>query len=196
MNKTDFLTSLSMQLNFLPPSELEKTQSFYAEMIADRMDEGMEEEAAVAAIGDIETIVNETLQEMSLPTLMKAKIQPKSGWKISEIVLIILGFPLWFPLLVAFFLVIVAVYVSIWAVIISLYTAVMAFIISGMVGIFSLFFASGFANFLMILGLSFICTGIGILSFFGVTKLSTWLIKLTGHFLGWVKSLFVAKGGF
>ncbi|AFA49562.1 DUF1700 domain-containing protein [Acetobacterium woodii] len=196
MNKTDFLAALNAQLNFLPPNELEKTQGFYAEMIADRMEEGMDETAAVAAIGDIETIVNETLQEMSLPTLMKAKIQPKSGWKISEIVLIVLGFPLWFPLLLAFFLVIVAVYVSIWAVIISLYTTVAAFILSGVVGLFSLFFATSFANFLMILGLSFICIGMGILSFFGVTKLSVRLIKFTGHFLGWVKSLFVTKGGF
>lgn len=193
MNKTEFLVDLKENLHFLPLNELEKTQGFYSEMIDDRIDEGMSEDDAVAAMGAIDTIVNNTIQDMSLPTLIKAKIQPKNKLKIWELILIILGFPLWFPLLIAFFMVIISVYISIWAIVISLYTTVAAFIISGVAGIFGLFFAHNFANSLLMLGLSFVSIGIGTLAFFGVTKLSVWLISLTGKFLTWVKSLFITK---
>ncbi|MBI4858115.1 MAG: DUF1700 domain-containing protein [Acetobacterium woodii] len=193
MNKTEFLLSLEQKLVALPQNEIEVTQGFYSEMIDDRMEDGMSEENAVAAIGDIDTIVQNTLLEMPLPTLMKAKIQPKAGLKIWEIVLIVLGFPLWFPLLAAFFVIILSVYVSVWAVIISLYAAVAAFVLSGLAGILSLFFAQSFPAGLLMFGLSLICIGIGVLAFFGVTKLSIWLIGLTRIFLRWVKSLFIKK---
>ena len=193
MNKTEFLLSLEQKLVALPQNEIEVTQGFYSEMIDDRIEDGMSEENAVAAIGDIDAIVQNTLLELPLPALMKAKMQPKAGLKIWEIVLIVLGFPLWFPLVAAFFVVILSVYVSVWAVIISLYAAVAAFALSGVTGIFSLLFAQSFPAGLMMFGLSLICIGIGVLAFFGVTKLSIWLISLTGRFLRWVKSLFIKK---
>lgn len=193
MNKSEFLLSLEKKLEALPPNEIEVTQGFYSEMIDDRIEDGMSEENAVAAVGDIDTIVQNTLLEMPLPALIKAKIQPKAGLKIWEIVLIVLGFPLWFPLLAAFFVVILSVYVSVWAVIISLYASVAAFVLSGLAGFFSLFFAQSFPAGLFIFGLSLICIGIGVLAFFGVTKLSVWLISLTRRFLRWVKSLFIKK---
>ncbi len=193
MNKTEFLLSLEKKLVALPRKEIEVTQGFYAEMIDDRIEDGMCEEDAVAAIGDIDTIVQNTLLELPLPTLMKAKIQPKAGLKLWEIVLMVLGFPLWFPLVLAFFIVILAVYVSVWAVIISLYASVAAFVLSGVAGIFSLLFAQSFPAGLLMFGFSLICIGIGVLAFFGVTKLSIWLISLTSRFIRWVKSLFIKK---
>ncbi|WP_296557960.1 DUF1700 domain-containing protein [uncultured Acetobacterium sp.] len=193
MNKTEFLLSLEKKLVALPQSEIEVTQGFYSEMIDDRIEDGMSEENAVAAIGDLDTIVQNTLLELPLPTLMKAKIQPKAGLKLWEIVLIVLGFPLWFPLVVAFFVVILAVYVSIWAVIISLYASVAAFAVSGVAGIISLLFAQSFPAGLLMFGLSLICIGISVLAFFGVTTLSIWLIGLTRRFIRFVKSLFITK---
>jgi uncharacterized membrane protein len=193
MNKTEFLLSLEKKLVALPQSEIEVTQGFYSEMIDDRIEDGMNEENAVAAIGDLDTIVQNTLLELPLPTLMKAKIQPKAGLKLWEIVLIVLGFPLWFPLVVAFFVVILAVYVSIWAVIISLYASVAAFAVSGVAGIISLLFAQSFPAGLLMFGLSLISIGISVLAFFGVTTLSIWLIGLTRRFIRFVKSLFITK---
>lgn len=193
MNKTEFLLSLEKKLVALPRHEIEVTQGFYSEMIDDRIEDGMREEDAVAAIGDVDAIVQNTLLELPLPTLMKAKIQPKARLKLWEIVLMVLGFPLWFPLVLAFFIVILAVYVSVWAVIISLYASVAAFALSGVAGIVSLLFAQSFAAGLLMFGLSLICIGIAVLAFFGVTKLSSWLIGLTRRFLRWVKSLFLEK---
>lgn len=193
MNKTEFLFCLEKRLDALPANEIAVTQGFYSEMIDDRMEDGMREEDAVAAIGDIDTIVQDTLLELPLPVLMKAKIQPKTGLKLWEIVLIVLGFPLWFPLVAAFFVVILSVYVSVWAVIISLYASVAAFVISGLVGIVSLIFAQSFPAGLFMFGVSLASLGIGVLAFFGVTKLSLWLINLTRRFLRWVKTLFIKK---
>lgn len=52
MQKTEFLDRLRTALADLPAEELEKTLGYYAEMIEDRMEDGMDEEAAVAAMGD------------------------------------------------------------------------------------------------------------------------------------------------
>lgn len=54
MQKTEFLDRLRAALADLPAEELEKTLGYYAEMIEDRMEDGMDEEAAVAAMGDPE----------------------------------------------------------------------------------------------------------------------------------------------
>lgn len=193
MNRSEFLLCLGEKLNALPQNEIEKTQSFYSEMIDDRIEDGMSEDESVAAIGDIDSIVKESLLDLPLATLMKAKIKPKSGLKTWEIILLVLGFPLWFPLLGAFFAVIIAVYASVWAVIISLYAAVASLVIGGIAGTFSVFFAQSFASGLFMLGCGFFFTGVGILAFFGVNKLSVRLVKLTGLFLRWVKSLFIKK---
>jgi len=193
MNKTEFLQCLGEKLTALPPNEIEKTQGFYSEMIDDRMEDGMNEDDAVAAIGDIDAIVNESLLDLPLATLMKAKIRPATKLKSWEIVLIVLGFPLWFPLLGAFFAVILAVYASVWAVIISLYAAVAGLVIGGIGGVFGVFFAQSFPSGLFMLGCGLFFTGTGILAFFGVKKLSIWLVKLTGLFLRWIKSLFIKR---
>ena len=99
MQKTEFLDRLRAALADLPAEELEKTLGYYAEMIEDRMEDGMDEEAAVAAMGDPEAVAREILLDAPLGTLVRAKIKPKralSGW---EILLLVLGAPLWLPLL-------------------------------------------------------------------------------------------------
>ncbi|MBC3796609.1 DUF1700 domain-containing protein [Acetobacterium tundrae] len=195
MNKTEFLSCLEKKLAGLPENEVEKTRSFYLEMIDDRSEDGMSEEEAVAAMGNIDDIVKAAMLELPLTTLMKTKMRPKARLKAWEIVLLVLGFPLWFTLLAAFVVVILSVYVSVWAVIISLYATVAALVLSGLAGIFGGLFClfQNFAASLFILGSGLICGGIGILAFFGVTALSVWLVKLTGLFLRWIKSLFITR---
>ncbi len=195
MNKAEFTASFSEKLGVLPQSEVEKSLAFYTEMIDDRIEDGMDEEAAVGALGDINEIVKEVMLSAPLPTLMKAKMKPQRKLSTWEIALLILGFPLWFPLLAAFFAVILAVYVSVWAVIISLFGAVLAISISGVAGLIGSFFflPHSFATALFLLGCSIICIGLGILSFLGVRKLSVWLVKLTALFLRAVKSLFIKR---
>ena len=90
MQKTEFLDRLRAALADLPAEELEKTLGYYAEMIEDRMEDGMDEEAAVAAMGDPEAVAREILLDAPLGTLVRAKIKPKralSGWGILLLVL-------------------------------------------------------------------------------------------------------------
>ena len=54
MTKLDFLFALQSRLEGLPKDEVRERIGFYAEMIEDRMEEGMPEEAAVAAVGSVE----------------------------------------------------------------------------------------------------------------------------------------------
>ena len=195
MKKIEFLNILAARLQSLPPKEVQRSVSYYMEMIDDRIEDGMSEEEAVAALGNIDDIVNNILLDIPLPTLMKSKMKPKDGLRAWQIVLIICGFPIWLPFLLAFFIIILAVYVCIWAVIVSLFAVVAALLFGGIFGIFCtpFVFQSGLAPGVFLLGCAIVLIGTSMISFFGVLKLSNWLISFTGYFLKWVKSLFVRK---
>ena len=54
MTKTEFLDGLRAGLSDLDPADIQKSTDYYDEMICDRMEDGMSEEEAVAAIGPVE----------------------------------------------------------------------------------------------------------------------------------------------
>ena len=56
MNKTEFLDALRHALGKLPSYEVEQSIAFYAEMIDDRIEDGMSEQEAVAALGSVHAI--------------------------------------------------------------------------------------------------------------------------------------------
>ena len=61
MRKTEFLERLRAALNALPEEEAKKTIAYYAEMIDDRIEDGMSEEEAVAGLGEPEAVAREIL---------------------------------------------------------------------------------------------------------------------------------------
>ncbi len=63
MSKKVFLKKLGKALGSLPKDERAKTLSYYDELIEDRIEEGLSEEAAVAAMGDINDIANEIIAD-------------------------------------------------------------------------------------------------------------------------------------
>ena len=77
MTKMVFLLRLQAQLQGLPPQEVEERLHFYGEMIDDRMEEGVSEEEAVAAVGSVEEIVQQILADTPLTALIKEKVRPK-----------------------------------------------------------------------------------------------------------------------
>ena len=123
MNKAEFLDALRKALSGLPKDEAEQRIEFYAEMIDDRIEDGLSEEEAVMDIGNIDDIADQITADIPLGKIVKERIKPKkklSGWNLT---LIILGFPVWLPILAAVFAVVIAVYACIWAVDISLWAA-------------------------------------------------------------------------
>lgn len=90
MNKQEFLSVLQRRLKSLPKQECQKMLDYYAEMIEDRMEEGMSEESAVQDLGNVEMIASQILA--SQPTKEKKLSNPVKGLIVA---LLILGSPLW-----------------------------------------------------------------------------------------------------
>ena len=100
MKKQEFLTELRSKLNGLPKEDIDNRINFYEEMINDRMDDGKTEEEAVADIGSVDDVVRQIANDTPMLRLVAEKAKPKRALRAWEIVLIILGFPLWFPLVI------------------------------------------------------------------------------------------------
>jgi uncharacterized membrane protein len=76
LTKYEFLEKLQTKLRDLPESEVGERINFYSEMIDDRMEEGLSEEEAVAAVGTVEGIAFQISEELRLgnpPKMKKAK---------------------------------------------------------------------------------------------------------------------------
>ena len=84
--------------------------SFYSEMIDDRIEDGLSEEEAVAAVGPVEDIVGQVITETPLSTLVRERVRPKRRMKTWELVLLILGSPIWLSLMIAGFAIVISIY--------------------------------------------------------------------------------------
>ena len=122
MNKQEFLAELRNRLEGAPKDEIEEQIEFYGEMIDDRIEEGMTEEQAILELGPMDDIVSCVLSEIPFAEIAKDRLRPKRSMKAWEIVLLIVGAPVWRPLLIALFAIELSLYVSLWAVIISFWS--------------------------------------------------------------------------
>lgn len=112
MTRDEFLGRLGELLSCLPAEQVEETKAFYAEAIADRMEDGMSEEEAVAAMGTPGEVAEATLDD--LPAVPRAIARTRRRSTALLWVLAIVGSPVWVPLLAAFAAVAVTVYICIW----------------------------------------------------------------------------------
>lgn len=111
MNKKEFLSSLNKKLSKFSKQEVKERLVFYSEMIDDRVEEGLSEEEAVLEIGDIDKVAEQISLEISSDTTIKENKLTKS-----ELILLLVGSPIWFPLLLTAFIVIWALLLSMWAI--------------------------------------------------------------------------------
>lgn len=196
MTKIKFLLELHDRLSNLPQDEVEEGLSFYSEMIEDRMEEGLSEEEAVSAIGTIDDIAMQITSEIPLTKIAKEKLKPKRKIKVWEIILLVLGSPLWFSLLVAFLAVIFSVYVSVWSVIISFWAVFVSFVACAFsfitVGIVFILGVNKITG-ITLMGSGLICAGLSILFFLFSKWATKALVLLTKAFILWIKSLFIKK---
>lgn len=182
MTKLNFLFELHERLSDLPQNEVEERLTFYLEMIEDRMEEGLLEEDAVAAVGSIDEIAAQIISEIS-SAAAKEEVKPKRKQrKAWEIVLLVLGAPLWIALLIAAFSVVLSLYISLWAVIISLWAVFAAFAgcaFSGVAG--GICFVLGgqeYAGIAMIAA-GIVCAGLSIFLFFGCKAATKGTLRVT-----------------
>ncbi len=195
MRKDEFLRELRRNLAGLPKDEIDNRVDFYAEMIEDRIDEGLEEEEAVAQIGSVDDIVDDIAKDTHFVKLIKEKVKPKREVKTWEIVLLVLGFPLWFPLVVMGLALCTVGYLLIWVFDIVSFALEFAFIGSFIAGIIA-FIASmitGVPNFLPLgiaiaaLGAAFAFSNVCVVMTKGAFRVSKRIITK-------IKAKFIRKG--
>ena len=175
MKKSEFCRDLEKLLEGLPENDIRRSLDYYGEMIDDRIEEGMDEDAAVAAVGTPEAVAREILGEGSAPCPdgKKKEAPPKTGKRrlsAWEVVIIILGSPLWLSLIVAAVAIIFAVYAVIWSMVAVLWAVMVTLgaVALAAVAYTVVYMASGniWAG-LFVLGSGLLLAGLGIFMFFG-----------------------------
>ena len=200
MSRDAFIGELRHRMAGLPQQTVERTVEYYSELIADSVEDGLSEEEAVARLGSLDEIVANVVKDTPLTQIVQTRVQEKkakgvSGWVI---LLLVLGAPVWLPLLIAVLAVIFALYIALWAVVIGLWAAVAAVILAGIAAIAGgivelcrLHLAQG----LVLLGGGLMCLGLCVVAFLLMKLITLGTVKLCKLLWTGVKSLFVGKGG-
>lgn len=198
MKKTEFIKTLTSKLNGYPYEVIKNAASYYSELIDDAVEDGKTEEEIIASLGSIDDIVSTILKDVPLRKFVVEKVRPKHrlvGW---EIALIVLGFPVWFPLLMAFISIFFSMFAVIWSVIVSLWAAEVGLLVGGVASTIGLGFmnlSSGpIENFAFYIGCGITLLGTGILLIPPMYYLSLAGIKLGKTIIIGIKKLFIGKG--
>lgn len=177
MTKESLLMWLREAFSAYPPEEVEERIRFYEEMIDDRTEDGLTEEEAVASLGSLEEVIAKMAAEM--PPLKTKKAMRLRWW---EILLLVLGFPLWLPLLAAGFAVALSLYICIWAAILCLWAGFVTIAVCSFFGILAgiayIIFINRLAG-VALLGAGIFCMGLSILAFWGCKVISAGTWRLT-----------------
>lgn len=200
MSRDAFIGELRHRMAGLPKETVERTVEYYSELIADSMEDGVSEEEAVSRLGSLDEIVTNVVKDTPLTQIVQTRVQEKKAKGVSAwvIVLLILGAPVWLPLLIAVLAVVLALFITLWAVVIALWAAVAAVILAGFVAI-----AAGIVELcrmhlpqgLVLLGGGLVCLGLCALLYLLMKLITVGTVKLCKLIWTGVKSLFVGKKG-
>ena len=196
MNKQEFLMRLREGLSGLPKNDIEERLIFYSEMIDDRKEEGLSEEEAVREIGNIDEIISQIIADTPYARLVKEKVKPSRQLRTWEIVLLVIGSPIWLSLGIAVFSVIISVYITLWSVIISLWATEAALWCSVIGSIFSfvfLIFNGNVTSGIVMISARMVCAGISIFLFYGCKAATKGILLLTKKSVLATKNCFVKK---
>ncbi len=198
MSRDAFIGELRHRMAGLPQETVERTVDYYGELIADSMEDGLTEEEAVSRLGSLDEIVASVVKDTPLTQIVQTRVQEGkkkgiSGWVI---LLLVLGAPVWLPVLIAVLAVLFALFVALWAVVIALWAVVAAVILTGLVAMVAgvvelcrLHLPQG----LVLLGGGLVCLGMCALLFLLMKLLTVGTVKLCKWLWVGIKSLFVGK---
>ena len=198
MSRDAFIGELRHRMAGLPQETVERTVEYYGELIADSMEDGLTEEEAVARLGSLDEIVANVVKDTPLTQIVQTRVQEKkakgvSGWVI---LLLVLGAPVWLPVLIAVLAVLFALFIALWAVVIALWAVVAAVILTGLVALVAgvvelcrLHLPQG----LVLLGGGLVCLGLCALLYLLMKLITVGTVKLCKWLWVGIKSLFVGK---
>ena len=210
MTKAVFMRTLSDRLVSVTPERIAPTDAvrfldYYEEMIDDRMEDGMGEEEAVAAVGtpdDVFRVILADLPRTSAPKPVPVVTEEPPRKKRSPwlVVLLVVTAPVWIPLLVAGAAVVLSLIVSLYAVVWSLVVSVWA-VFAGLAGGGALLIVSsvplvpesGMPAALASLGMGLAAVGLSVFVFFAAVAVIRFAARLTVSVLRGAVSLFYGK---
>ena len=200
MSRDAFIGELRHRMAGLPQEAVERTVEYYSELIADSVEDGLTEEEAVARLEPMDQIVANVVKDTPLTQIVETRLQESkkkggSGWVIA---LLILGAPVWLPLLIAVLAVLFSLFIALWAVVIALWAAVTGVILAGVAavaaGVFELV-RLHVPQGLVLLGGGLVCLGLCALLFLLMKLITVGTVKLCKWIWTGIKSLFVGKKG-
>ena len=175
MTKNEYIKKLKRALRQVKREERNKSLAYFSEVIDDRVEEGVSEENTVAELESVEEAAERIIAEAKAQGQLKPK---RSVW---EIILLVLGFPLWFPLLLTIGIVVFTIYGVVWIMIAALFILAVALAVCGPAGIVCMFIvitsntAAGFA----LLGIGLACAGLGVAIFIPALYIAQAYAKMT-----------------
>ena len=200
MSKEEYLARLQQALAENSISGADQMIEFYGEMIDDRMEEGMTEEEAVASMENVYTVAEQAKIDQPITTLVTTKVRKshekakKEGRGTLWTVLVIIGSPVWVPLLAAFFIILLSLYVAMWAIVAALFVveiALGASAVACFIGGFTVLFGwIPFATTIAAWGCALILGGLCILLWKPVRRLAVWLAHLIKDISWKIKRVF------
>ena len=196
MTKAQFLQRLANDIARLPQCDVVRWQEYYSEMLDDRIEDGMSEEEAVAALGTPARIAKQILAETPLTVLIRERIVPKQKLPVWAVVLLILGSPVWLSLAVAAVAVVLSGFVALWAGLLSCYAVELSLIACAVGGLgicaVEFCFAAPLLG-VLFLGGALTCAGLALLTLPLWKRLTVLLLRACKGFWLFVKWLFVRK---
>jgi len=196
MTKQEFLERLRAGLSGLPEADIEEQIRFYSEMIDDRMEDGLTEEESVKQTGDPDQIAQKIINETPISRLVKEKVRNRQPLGALAIILLVLGFPLWFPLVITIFSVLFSIFVTIFAILFSLWVTDFAMALSSpglFVGAIVYFAHANVTQGFLSLSASFVMAGLSILMFFACKALTKFTIRLLKSSAYGIRRLILGK---
>lgn len=197
MTKYEFLYKLEHELKGLPQKEVSERVAFYSEMIDDYMEEGFSEEQALEKIGTVDDIASQIAEEIPLSKIIIEKIKPKRKLTTWEIVLLVVGSPIWGAILISLFAVILSVYAGLWAGIITLWAVsvclpilAIACVVMGVITLIS----NGVTIALLYLSCTLVLIGLSLLFYLADKFITRGFAFVTVKTTKIIKTAFIGKG--
>ena len=175
MKKTEFLSQLRQKLSLMPPRDIEKILEYYSEMIDDYIENGYSQDAAVAQMGSVNDVAAQILANAQ-NTVCGASYVQKQKKSALQITLLILGFPVWFPLLVTVFCLLLTAAILIatlamvlpWSLVISFGASAVALLMATA----TILMGEGIGAAVLVLGVAFVLAALCIFSLWAALRLT------------------------
>ena len=213
MNKQEYLSAIRVRIPKMPTEDMERFIAYYSEMIDDRMEDGMTEEEAVATMdtpdeavdqiledtppGELALISDELLEGARDGKTVKQKIKPTHRLRAWEIVLIVLGSPVWVPLLLTAGILVISMLVVVFSLLITFYAVVISAAVAGIAGVLAVvpfLMISNVPAAVFMLGCGFAGVGLTILFFVAVKPVTVGFWNLCKAAVSGIKRKFVKEG--